>query len=269
MDTKYFKIPFAESGTRTAVPNVGPGDGSVGYDVGYGPDYSLDPGTDPSALLIDRAQDNQIKYDITDSVKALQEFADPQWITTADNGGTPFPYAAGARVLYTDGQIWQSLIDANTATPGTDAAKWIVFQSDQASNAALTAETNARIAADALLTPLAAFVQSLGAGAGSITFPGGLRVIWGRVSVVVASGAFANQAVTFAGLSVPQAAFASAIAGVLCQAESSINGTGSLGNNWTAIPHTRTVNGFTIRVDNEQGGSTPQSVPVFFVAVGF
>jgi len=188
MDTKYFKTPFAASGDKNAVPNAAPVDGSVSYESGFGVDYQLDPATDPSAKDILRPDHNGILHAVTDSVRALQEFFAPQWISAADNGGAPFAYAAKALVLYTDGQVWQSLIPANTATPGTDATKWIVFQSNNASSAALAAEiaraegaegdlagalgdeAAARAAADLLRAPLSAFVAVFG-DAGSVAIP--------------------------------------------------------------------------------------------------
>ena len=201
MDTKFFKIPFAQSGDLATVPNASQPDGSVSYTDGYGVDYSLDPGSaifqgsiattvltvtfmylgtlgigtvvtgpgvtsgttitslgtgtggtgtynvnhsqtvssellttisDPNALLIERTKANQIYNDITGSVGALQEFDAPQWIDSADNDGSPFAYSNGARVLYTDNQVWISLVNSNTATPGTDPTKWIVFLSNYA-----------------------------------------------------------------------------------------------------------------------------------------
>lgn len=87
----------------------------------------------PNALLIDRAQMNAIFNDITLSLSRLQQFAFPQWITSANNDGTPYPYANGAVVLYTvDGVVYQSIVGANTATPGTDPTKWIPYLSNYA-----------------------------------------------------------------------------------------------------------------------------------------
>jgi len=180
MDTKYFRKPFAVEGDHNVVPDAAPVDGSVSYASGFGPDYQLDPATDPSALDILRPDHNGILYDVTASLKALQEYFAPQWITAANNGGVAFAYAAKALVLYTDGQVWQSLVAGNTAAPGTDPTKWIVFQSDSASAAALAAEiaraegaegalstalgdeAAARAAADLLRAPLSAFVAFLG-----------------------------------------------------------------------------------------------------------
>lgn len=201
MDSKFFRIPFAQSGDLATVPDGSQSDGSVSYTDGYGVDYSADPGSaifqaaisgttltisfmylgtvdvgtvlsapgvtsgttitalgsgaggvgtyivnnsqtvgselmttisDPVALLIERTKMNQLFNDLSLSLSRLQTFDAPQWITSADNGGTSFPYAAGARVLYTDGVVYKSLVAANTATPGTDPTKWIGYLSDLA-----------------------------------------------------------------------------------------------------------------------------------------
>lgn len=201
MDSKFFQIPFAQSGDLATVPNGVQSDGSVSYTQGYGTAYSSDPGSaifqaaisgttltisfmylgtvgvgtvlsapgvtsgtaitglgtgtdgvgtytvnhsqtvaselmttisDPTALLIERTKMNQLFNDLTLSLSRLQTFDAPQWITSTDNGGTSYPYAAGARVLYTDGLVYISLVAANVATPGTDPTKWIVFLSNLA-----------------------------------------------------------------------------------------------------------------------------------------
>lgn len=153
MDTKFFKVPFANTGDVATVPDATQPDGSVSYEKGYGPDYALDPGSDPAAILIERDKMNDIFNSITESLGALQKFNFPQWINSTDNGGSPFSYGNGACVVYTDLVVWQSIVASNTATPGTDVTKWIVFQSNLATTAALTTETNRALVAEALLAP--------------------------------------------------------------------------------------------------------------------
>ena len=122
--THYFITPFAISGDQTAIPDpVQPG-GEVSNTQGFGPDYSL-PNSDPSALKVPRDQTNWLYYVITSAIQQYQQYGTPEWITSADNGGTPFAYAAGARVKYTDGAVWVSLVNANTSEPSTDATKWL------------------------------------------------------------------------------------------------------------------------------------------------
>lgn len=219
MDSKFFRLPFANSGDKATVPDASQVDGSVSYDTGYGTDYSLDPqasaflgsisgvvltvtqiaygalfvgsvltgpgitagtkvtafgtgtggvgtytvqnsqtisseliqGTaNPDALLIERNKFNQLMNDITKSLNRLQTFFAPQWITSADNGGTAYPYAKDAIVVY-NGVVYQSLAAANVAIP-TDVTKWVVFLSNFATITALNAEALARQQADALLS---------------------------------------------------------------------------------------------------------------------
>lgn len=118
---KYFRFPFASAGTVAAIPDTVQGDGSVSYPEGFGPDYALDPATQPAALNIPRDKSNQLYLDITQGMKYIQEAKVPQWIAAADNGGVAFAYDFLAVVLYTDGFVYQSLAAANNATPGASA----------------------------------------------------------------------------------------------------------------------------------------------------
>lgn len=154
MDTKYFVIPFASGGDIATVPNAAQPDGTVSWLIGYGVDYALDPNADPDAILVERREFNYLLLAITQSLAALQtDF--PQWVSSTDNGGTSFPYKNGAVVRYTvDGLLWQSIVAANTATPGSDATKWILFGSEWALTSALVAEVARAEAAEALLAPL-------------------------------------------------------------------------------------------------------------------
>lgn len=154
----YFRVPFALSGTRAAVPVPTQVDGTVNYTDGYGPDYQLDPGSDPSALDIERDKMNQLFFDLTSAVQRLQQFF-PAWISSADNNGSPFSYDTGAVVKYTvDGKYYLSIVDTNTATPGTDPTKWQVFPAyfESAAHAAATYLTIAAAAATYLTTAVAA-----------------------------------------------------------------------------------------------------------------
>ena len=153
MNTHFFVIPFAASGDTASIPETVQSDHSISFPEGYSYVYALNPEVDPSAILINRQTFNGLMFDITSSLAALQtDFA--QWVNSTDNLGTPFGYNNGAVVRYTDGQLWQSIITSNTATPGTDITKWIVFGSQWALTAALNAEIARAEAAEALLAPL-------------------------------------------------------------------------------------------------------------------
>lgn len=123
---KYIRFPFGVSGNRSAVPDDSQPGGGLSWTDGYGPKYELDPETDPDALLIDRQQDNQYMFDISSGVQQYQQFGCPDFITTADNGGTAFSYSQFAHVRYDDGggfKVYESLVNTNTALP-TDGTKW-------------------------------------------------------------------------------------------------------------------------------------------------
>lgn len=123
----YFNVPFATSGDVSPIPNPVQGSGAISYTQGYGPDYSEDPGVDPStALNVARATFNQLMLDVTTAIAQLQQGSFPPWISSAANGGTPFAYSAYQIVIYTDGIAYQSQIASNTSVPGADA-NWVAI----------------------------------------------------------------------------------------------------------------------------------------------
>jgi len=120
---KIFLTPFAATGDKLAVPITTQPDGSVSYPQGFGPDYQADPGSDPDAKDVPRDSMNQLFYDLTNAVKEYQTFGTPDFITSAENGGVPYSYAINAHVRYSDGDIYESRIAANTDLP-TVSASW-------------------------------------------------------------------------------------------------------------------------------------------------
>lgn|GEM_PF-3204598 len=124
---KLFLTPFANSGDKTEIPATIQVDGSVSYPEGWGADYSKDPTSDPLAKNIPRNETNQLYFDITEAIKAYQTEGVPPFITSAENGGSPYSYGAGAMVRYDDGGgflAYVSLVDANVDLP-TVAASWV------------------------------------------------------------------------------------------------------------------------------------------------
>ena len=111
----YFDTIFGEAGTLTPVPDAPPGDGSVCYELGWAPDYSL-PLTNPSSLLVGRGQMNQLFFDLTTAVQQYQQNSVAPFITTTMNGGSPYSYPKGIKVL-SGGVIYESLVASNTTTP--------------------------------------------------------------------------------------------------------------------------------------------------------
>jgi hypothetical protein len=146
MDQKFFKVPFASGGDVTPIPNDATGDGSVSFQIGYGVNYSLDPATNPSALLVERTKQNALFGDMTEALQQYQIVGTPEFITDTDNGGDPYEYGAGARVRYRadPADPWVtyiSLVDANDELP-TVTTHWTIAS---AGLLALTGLTNANV----------------------------------------------------------------------------------------------------------------------------
>lgn len=128
---KFFRTPFAAGGDRTAIPEAEQGDGSVSYTEGFGPDYELAPSIEGSKD-VPRNQTNELHYEEQLAIRQYQTEGTPDFITSADNDGDPYPYGKGARVRYDDGdgfKIYQSLVDNNEALP-TDTTKWVWLDPD-------------------------------------------------------------------------------------------------------------------------------------------
>lgn len=129
---KYYRFPFATSGTRSAIPDTVQSDGSVSYPTGYGVDYQLDQEIDPAALDVERDKFNELMFDATENLQYLQQFSVPAFITSIDNGGTPYPYSKKAIVRFqradTTYSLYQSLLDNNQdapeISPGVFSAQW-------------------------------------------------------------------------------------------------------------------------------------------------
>lgn len=131
----YIRIPFGTSGDRTTLPVTGSSAGPINYTYGYGTDYSLPRSTDPAALNVERVFMNELFFDITSNIQAYQQLGTPWFISTSDNGGSPFAYAANARVRYNNGSTndtYVSKIDSNTDLP-TVTASWTKVINDPAS----------------------------------------------------------------------------------------------------------------------------------------
>lgn len=126
---KFFKFPFAVAGLKTAIPDPTQPSGSVSYESGFTSDYTLVYGTDPNAKAVPLNESNQLYFDITDALNQYQTHGFPDFITSADNGGSPYPYDIYAVVRYDNGggvQIYENLVDGNIAIPGTDNSWQIV-----------------------------------------------------------------------------------------------------------------------------------------------
>lgn len=129
---KFYIFQFALDGDKLAIPNPTQGSGTVSYEEGFGSDYQLDLLTDPTAKAFPRAQYNQFCYDVTDNIRQYQTHGAPEFISSSDNGGTPFSYDLYARVRYDPGsgvQIYESQVAANVTLP-TDPS-WLVISGNR------------------------------------------------------------------------------------------------------------------------------------------
>lgn len=148
-DTKFFRAPFATTGDKTAIPDTAQPDGSMSYPEGFGFDYERNPATDPQAKRIPREETNQYLFDITSNLRQYQTQGFPQWVTPAQNGGTPLEYPLNAYVRHDgagDWTVYVAIIDGATKEPGVDADwqdEWTISAPvDPASLKATQAETN-------------------------------------------------------------------------------------------------------------------------------
>lgn len=112
---------FAESGDRTPISNSPIGT-VVSYENGYPSEYEQDPEVNPlTARFVERVNENQFKHDMSSNIKEWQEQVYPEFITSANNEGSPFPYDKNAVVSF-GGEYYISLFDANEDIPTT--SKW-------------------------------------------------------------------------------------------------------------------------------------------------
>ncbi len=202
---KFFIQSFATAGDKTAIPEPVQVGGSVSYSQGWGPDYSREQGVDPLAKDVPREETNQIYFDITDNLGFWQRNGSPLWVTSAENGGSPLPYRAGAIVAWraSGGDPYRTYVsrsDANTALP-SDPAFWTPFNYQFALNADTT---STGIPVDP------AYVTSRLAGV-TITVPPASETVAGiseyATNAETIAGVIENRTVTVTGLAATAANF--------------------------------------------------------------
>lgn len=155
MDQRFFLQPFAISGDRDSIPTAVQPSGSVSYAQGFGVDYELNLATEPTAKPIPRGSTNGLFYDITFALGDLQRNGTPEFITTADNGGTPYAYAKGALVRWRASggdpyRVYVSRQDNNTSAP-SDATKWDPFPEPASNGEAATGTSTTKFISPATL----------------------------------------------------------------------------------------------------------------------
>lgn len=173
MQQKFFYKPFAVAGDMTIVPDVHQTDGSLSFNDGWTPPYSLEL-ADPTARKLERDVTNYLFNVVTTAIAALQMVGVPEWITSVNNGGASFPYAKGSHVRYSATPLtgpwveYVSTVDANTDTPGTTTA-WQVALIYAATASDITAGTSGSL----VVTPLALNGLAKGGTVTSVSGAGG------------------------------------------------------------------------------------------------
>lgn len=113
MAGKFFGIPFASTGDKTAVPDSVQPDGSVSYSEGFGFDYER-ADTDPAYKPVPREQTNQLYFDLTQAVGIIQKQGYADWTSAAA------PYAVAATVRH-NSAVWRNKTASNSDEPGVGA----------------------------------------------------------------------------------------------------------------------------------------------------
>ena len=170
------KKAYAENGDLRIIPEIPPLDGSENWEQGRGANFELDndPNTgDPLALDIDREQDNYFKNVISNNIKHWQENTYPSWFDDIE-------YPKNATVKYTDGNIYASKVDNNTALP-TDAINWTIFDPSSL-KVALADFTGANVSL---------------AGNGYQKLPSGLIIQWGEIPLSTPDNTNVNLPIAF------------------------------------------------------------------------
>ncbi len=129
----YYVYPFAVQGSNTSpVPTQYQNNNQISYQDGWTPAYELDLSVpDSGAIPVSRTQTNQLFFDVTNNIQQYQQQGVPYWYA---NNGLPSPdtasilYPLYSRVVYTDGNVYESQITNNTNTPGTDGT-WLNISS--------------------------------------------------------------------------------------------------------------------------------------------
>lgn len=159
---KWIRFPFGLNGDRAAIPDEADPGGSVSFSQGFGPDYELELGVDPTAKPVPREESNELYFILSDNQRDYQLTGAPPWFPASANNGVAIPYPVNAVVRHgTPPLIYRSLVATNTVEPGTDPASWavdgvaVLASTSTAGLARLATnpEAIARTAADRVLTP--------------------------------------------------------------------------------------------------------------------
>jgi len=123
--SKYFGTPFAESGTKTTIPDAAQAGGEVSYAEGYTNDYTLDQTSNPNAKDIEIGKFNQLGNDLSGAIKDIQEQGVLAYRADVNN-------PVGAVKVGSDGGLYQCLIangiDSTVVDPvGDTTGAWKIL----------------------------------------------------------------------------------------------------------------------------------------------
>lgn len=174
----YYAYPFAVSGNnRNPVNQTYQNDNVISYQDGWTPSYELNLAVSGSgAIPMNRGQTNQLFYDATSNIQQYQQQGVPFWYA---NNGLPNPdtaliqYPLYARVVYTDGNVYESQITNNTNTPGTDGT-WLCISAGTVQPGTVITYAGASV--------LAGYLNCDGSTVSQATYPALYRAIgntWG------------------------------------------------------------------------------------------
>lgn len=119
MAGKFFKIPFATSGDRTAIPDAVQPSGEVSFTEGFTFDYERD-NADPDYKPVPRNETNSLYFEITEALGIMQRQGVSDWF---DPAVTLTNYPINATVRHIN-QFWLSTVANNSSTPGANA-DWV------------------------------------------------------------------------------------------------------------------------------------------------
>jgi hypothetical protein len=131
MNQHYYIFSFGEAGTITpAIPNDTDPSGFVSYQQGWTFDYQRNLLTDPAAKSPTYTNFNALLSDVTINLQNYQQNGTPEFITTSDNGGTPYSYRINAIVRYSAGGnapfgLYLNTVDNNTNIPTATSSGWV------------------------------------------------------------------------------------------------------------------------------------------------
>ncbi len=125
---RYFRLPFGTNGDREALTDE-TANSLVSYSTGYTQDYQRDPATDDMARRPERTLFNQLNFDITSTLQLYYQTGVPPFITAANNNGTAYSYAIGARVRFNN-RIYENTTANNTNEP--TGAGWLLVDAQGA-----------------------------------------------------------------------------------------------------------------------------------------